>query len=201
MTAARHCGHGSRVFTIRREFNFVRKFASSVIAATVVAGGLVSVAAVPASAACAPSPGTGYDIYDKHTVYPGTNLASTWVFDNSDPTVSYNQSSTGSLTASGTAGVTAETSAIFAKASVSFSVTVGKTWSHTDSWNYALHAKDKPGKVKVRMRLFHEAKKFKVRKYTYYYDGHCTFHSTTKWRKQFTAPVKRNNNVWGLEYK
>ncbi|RPF36020.1 hypothetical protein [Streptomyces sp. TLI_185] len=179
----------------------MRKIVSSVIASAVVAGGMVGVAAAPASASCAPSPGTGYEIYDKHTVYPGTNLASTWVFDNTDPTVSYNQSKTGTWTASGTAGVEAEAGVIFAKASTSFSVTVGKSWSHSDSWNYSLHAKDKAGKTQVRMRLFHEAKKFKVRKYTYYYDGHCKFHSTTKWRKQFTAPVKRNNNVWGLEYK
>jgi hypothetical protein len=221
MSAAFHHGHGRRhalarlgantstnqirfvrpEFLDRREFTSVRKIVSSVIASAVVAGGMVGIAAAPASAGCAPSPGTGYTVYDKHTVYPGTNLFSTWVFDNADPTVSYNHTSTGTLSASGTAGVEAEEGVIFAKASESFSVTVGYSWSHSDSWNYSLHAKNKAGKTKVRMRLFHEAKKFKIRKYTYYYDGHCKFHSTTKWRKQFTAPVKKNSNVWGLEYK
>ncbi|BBC33206.1 hypothetical protein SGFS_045000 [Streptomyces graminofaciens] len=179
----------------------MRKIAGSAIASVIVAGGLVGLSGTPAFAGCAPDRGTGYTIFAKSTVYKATNLKSDWVFDKTKPTISYNENKTSTVSASGTAGVEAEAGVIFAKASTSFSVTVGGEWSKGSSWNYELPAENKPGKTKVRMVMYHEAKKFKTRKYTWTLGGNCKTTKKTKWTKTFVAPVKRNNNVWGLEYK
>ncbi|MGW2704448.1 hypothetical protein [Streptomyces sp. NPDC001340] len=179
----------------------MRKLVSSAIASALLAGGVVSVAAAPASAACAPSPGTGYHITNKSTVSKPTNLHSDWMYDNLHGNLTYDSTTTATVSASGTAGVEAEAGAIFAKASTSFSVTVGKSWSKSRSWTYSIPAKDKPGKTKVRMTMFHESKKFKATKYSYYYDGHCKYHENVKWSKWIVAPVKKDSNVWGLEWK
>jgi hypothetical protein len=178
----------------------VRKIASTLITTAVVAGGIVGGVASPASAACPPDRGTGYRITDKSTVSKPTNLHSEWMYDNLGGNLTYNHTATATVSASGTAGVTAEAGAIFASASVSFSVTVGKTWSKSNSWTYSIPAKNKAGKTKVRMTMFHESKKFKATKFTYYYDGHCKYHESKKWSKWFTAPVKKDANVWGLEW-
>ncbi|MEU1517023.1 hypothetical protein ABZ490_33580 [Streptomyces sp. NPDC005811] len=177
------------------------RISSALVTTAVVAGGIVTGVAAPASAACAPSPGTGYHITNKSTVSRPTNLHSEWMYDNLGGTLTYNHTRTATVSASGTAGVEAEAGVIFAKASTSFSVTVGKSWSKSNSWSYSIPAKNKAGKTKVRMTMFHESKKFKATKYSYYYDGHCKYHETTKWSKWFVAPVKADANVWGLEWK
>ncbi|NEC87531.1 hypothetical protein [Streptomyces sp. SID12501] len=179
----------------------MRKLASSVITTAIVAGGIVGGIAAPASAACAPDPGKGYKITNKSTVQKATNLHSNWVYDNIKSEIKYGENETAEVNASGTAGVEAEASAIFAKASTSFSVTVGGSWSKSSNWEYTLTPTNKAGKTKVRMTMFHESKKFKVRKYTYKYDANCKYKETTVWTKWMTAPVKKNSNVWGLEWK
>ncbi|MDC0773013.1 hypothetical protein [Streptomyces sp. HD] len=178
----------------------MRKLVSSTIISTLLAGGVVAGAAAPASAGCAPSPGTGYRITNKSTVSEPTSLHSQWVYDNSGGTVGYNDTSTASISVSGTAGLGTEAGVLLAKASTSFSVTVGGSWTWTDSWTYTLPVKNKAGKTKVRLTLFHESKKFKGTKYSYYYDGHCNYHEKTLWSRWVTAPVKKNNSVWGLEW-
>ena len=57
---------------------------------------------------------------------------------------------------------------IFAKASTSFSLAVGKTWTKSDTWTYAATVKRKPGKTKGRLMMFHEAKSFTAHKYRVY---------------------------------
>jgi hypothetical protein len=179
----------------------LKKTVGSALAAVIVAGGLVGVSGSPAIAGCPPDHGTSYQIYNKSTVYKGTNLASTWTYIKDTQSIAYSSTKTGTLTASGTATVGADAGVIFAKASTSFSVTVGKSWAKSDSWTYTLKPQKKKGKTKVRMRLYHEAKKFTVRKYTWQDTPKCTTKETTKYRKTITAPVKRNNNIWKLEYK
>lgn len=179
----------------------MRKLASSVVTTAIVAGGMVGGVAAPTSAACAPNPGKGYKITNKSTVQKSTNLHSDWMYDHLGGNLTYNATSTAEVNASGTAGVEAEAGAIFAKASASFSVTVGGSWSRSSSWEYSIPAKNKAGKTKVRMTMFHESKKFKVRKYTYRYNANCKYVEKTVWTKWMVAPVKSNSNVWGLEWK
>ncbi|MFB7331926.1 hypothetical protein ACFC00_09765 [Streptomyces adustus] len=131
-----------------------------------------------------------------------TNLHSDWMFDNLRGKLTYNKTKTAETNASGTAGVEAEAGVIFAKASTSFSVTLGKSWSKSSSWSYELPASNKAGKTQVRMTMFHQSKKFLATKYTYDYDSQCQYHEHKVWAKWFTAPVKKNDvNVWGLEWK
>ncbi|MFJ9355861.1 hypothetical protein [Streptomyces mirabilis] len=173
------------------------------LASAMLVSGLVATAA-PASAApmgCPDAGDKGYAISDKSTLYKATNLHSEWFKDVDKPTIGYTSSKTGTLTAEGTAGVEAETGAIFAKASVSFSVTVGKSWSKSSSWNYSATAVNKAGKTKVRLTMFHEAKKFKAKKWIIVNASNGTCKTQWKWTKWFTAPVKKDSQVWGLEYK
>ncbi|GHE32717.1 hypothetical protein [Streptomyces capitiformicae] len=182
----------------------MKRLVGTTLATVVVAGGLVGATSAPAFAGCAPERGTKYTIYNKSTVYKGTNLASTWMdFRSAESvTVSYEDNNTASWNASGTAGIEAEAGVIFAKASTSFSVTIGKEWSKSKSWNYSMTAKKPKGKKQVRMRYFHEAKKFSVHKQTWVINGNCKTLYTTKWRKTIVGPAKRSSNdVWRLEYK
>ncbi|MFF3409037.1 hypothetical protein ACFYW8_23080 [Streptomyces sp. NPDC002742] len=178
------------------------RIASALVSTAVVATGIVAVTAGTASAACPPpSPGKSYRITNKSTVSKSTNLHSDWVYDNLGGNLTYNHSKTATTSASGTWGVEAEAGVIFAKASKSFSVTVGKSWSKSSSWSYSIPARNKAGKTKVRMTMFHESKKFLATKYTYSFDARCRYHEKKVWAKWFTAPVKKDSNVWGLEWK
>jgi len=180
----------------------MNRILSTGLASAMLVGGLVATAS-PASAAaqgCTEAGQKGYKISDKSTVYKGTNLRSDWFLDKDKPTLGYESNKTGTVSASGTAGVEAEAGAIFAKASTSFSVTVGKEWSKSQTWSYSATAVNKAGKTKVRLIMTHEAKKFKARKWVIVNsNGACK--TSWKWTKWFTAPVKKNNNVWKLEYK
>ncbi|GAV45460.1 hypothetical protein [Streptomyces acidiscabies] len=179
----------------------MRKIASSVIASAILAGGVVAVSAGTASAACPPDAGTRYTITNKSTVRQSSNLHSDWMYDNLGGTLTYNKTTTAAVNASGTATLGTEAGVIFAKASASFSVTVGKTWTKSSSWSYTIPAKNKAGKTKVRMTMFHESKKFLASKYAYHYDAHCKYIEKKLWSKWITAPVKKDSNVWGLEWK
>ncbi|WP_200306880.1 hypothetical protein [Streptomyces adelaidensis] len=183
----------------------MKRLVSSTLTSVIVAGGLVGVTGSPAFAACAPDPVKKYAISKKSTVYRGTNLHSTWMDMRgaSEVSVSYNKSSTATASVSGTAGIEAEAGVIFTKASTSFSVTVGGEWSSSKSWNYEMKAKKVKGKNQVRMRLFHEAKRFRVGKSITTNKPNCKG-TTTKhsWNKTITAPTKRSSNdFWRLEYR
>lgn len=174
----------------------MNRILSTGLASAMLVGGLVATAS-PASASCPEVGEKYYKITNKSTVRKSTNLHSEWMYDNLGGTLKYNQSTTAEVNASGTAGVEAEAGAIFAKASASFSVTVGGSWSKSSSWEYEIPAKNKAGKTKVRMTMFHEAKKFKVTKTVI--KAPCRV--VKVWSKWITAPVKKDSNVWGLEWK
>lgn len=183
----------------------MKRLVSSALTSVIMAGGLVGVTGSPASAACAPDPVRKYAISKKSTVYRGTNLKSTWMDmrSASEVTVSYNKSSTATASVSGTAGIEAEAGVIFTKASTSFSVTVGGEWSSSKSWNYEMKAKKVKGKNQVRMRLYHEAKKFRVGKSITTTKPSCKGKTTKHvWTKTIVAPTKRSSNdFWRLEYR
>lgn len=180
----------------------MNRILSTGLASAMLVGGLVATAS-PASAAplaCPDAGMKGYKISDKSTVYKATNLKSDWFLDRDKPTLGYESNRTGTVSASGTAGVEAEAGAIFAKASASFSVTVGKEWSKSQTWQYSATAENKPGKTKVRLIMTHESKKFKARKWVIVNGPGGACKTSWQWSKWFTAPVKKNNNVWKLEY-
>ncbi|GHE32759.1 hypothetical protein [Streptomyces capitiformicae] len=173
------------------------------IASALLIGGTVASAA-PASAAaqgCADVGMKGYKISNVSTLYKGTNIYSDWVDDTIKHSISYTKTKTGTVHASGTVGVEAEVGAIFAKAKTSASITVGKQWSKTQSWNYTFWPKNKAGKTKVRAILTHESKKFKVRKWVIVASSGGACKTSWKWTKWITAPVKKDSNVWRLQYK
>jgi hypothetical protein len=181
----------------------MNRILSTGLASAMLVGGLVATAspATAAAQACPDEGMKGYKISNKSTVYKATNLKSDWFLDRDKPTIGYSSNKTGTVSASGTAGVTAEAGAIFAKASTSFSVTVGKSWSKSQTWSYSATAVNKSGKSKVRLIMTHEAKKFKARKWVIINGPNGACKTDWKWTKWFTAPVKKNNNVWKLEYK
>ncbi|MFC1414337.1 hypothetical protein ACEZCY_34810 [Streptacidiphilus sp. N1-12] len=175
---------------------------STAIATTLATGGLVAVAA-PSQAAVHPQicsdAGIHYDIINKSSVLVPTNLYSAWVPINGSILPTYNQTKTATVSASGTATVSAEAGIIFAKASTSFAVTVGKSWSKSGSWTYAVHSiPKKSGKKWARLMMFHSAKKFTAEKYSL--NGTCS-KTTIIWKKVITAPVAKNDNYWSLQYK
>ncbi|MFC9755890.1 hypothetical protein [Streptomyces sp. NPDC056921] len=119
-------------------------------------------------------------------------------------TISYAKNKTGSWTATGTATVGAEAGVIFAKASTSFSVAIGKTWSKSDTWTYSakVEKKKKKGKTRGRLMMYHEAKGFSVTKSHLEPKPGGGCKKVTNWKKpDNVAPVKKSSNLWGIQYK
>lgn len=177
----------------------MRRALSAALAAVVISGGTI-VAASPAQAGAlgCDSSGTYISIINKKTLWKATNVHSDWA--RPGVTISYAKNKTGSWTATGTATVGSEAGLIFAKASVSFDVTVGRTWIKSDTWTYSATVKRKPGKNKGRLMLFHEAKSFTAHKYLVYTGTGGVCKTKTIYNKRGVTPVKRNNNVWGVQY-
>ncbi|MFF9393018.1 hypothetical protein [Streptomyces griseoluteus] len=177
----------------------MRRALSTVLSATLLSGGAVAISASPASAGIACSNSPIYSISDKHTVWKATNVHSDWA--RPGVTISYAKNKTGSWTATGTAQFGTEAGVIFAKASTSFSVSVGKTWSKSDTWTYSATVKKQSGKSKGRLMMYHEAKGFSVTKYRLVPNGQQKCVKSKVWKKTgAVAPVKRNNNLWGIQY-
>ncbi|EFF88301.1 hypothetical protein SSTG_05950 [Streptomyces sp. e14] len=78
---------------------------------------------------------------------------------------------------------------------------MGKTWSKSDTWTYAATVQEKQGKSRGRLMMYHEAKGFSVTKYRMEpkFGGGCE--KVKLWKKSGNiAPVKRNSNLWGIQY-
>ncbi|MEU7019572.1 hypothetical protein ABZ990_02785 [Streptomyces sp. NPDC046203] len=139
-----------------------------------------------------------YTIGDKKTVWKPTNIHSDWA--KPGVRISYSKNKTGTWTATGTATVGAEAGVIFGKVSSSFSVSVGKSWSKSDTWTYAATVAKKPGKTKGRLMMYHEAKGFSVTRY-HWAPTSSGCKKVKDWKKSGNiAPVKRSNNLWGVQY-
>ncbi|EFF88646.1 hypothetical protein GTY75_12960 [Streptomyces sp. SID8381] len=177
----------------------MKRVMSVALSTALLSAGAVAVSATPAAAGAACDSSPIYSIGDKKTVWRATNVHSDWA--KPGVTISYAKNKTGSWTATGTATVGTEAGAIFAKASASFSVSVGKTWSKSDTWTYAATVQKKKGKSRGRLMMYHEAKGFSVTKYRMEpkFGGGCK--KVKLWKKSGNiAPVKRNNNLWGIQY-
>ncbi|MYS40362.1 hypothetical protein GTY23_03640 [Streptomyces sp. SID5998] len=177
----------------------MKRVMSVALSTALLSAGAVAVSAAPAAAgpACDSSPISS--IGDKKTVWSTTDVHSDWA--RPGVTISYAKNKTGSWTATGTAMVGTEAGVIFAKASASFSVSVGKTWSKSDTWTYAATVLKKQGKSRGRLMTYHEAKGFSVTKYRMEpkFGGGCK--KVKLWKKSNNiAPVERNSNLWGIQY-
>ncbi|MEU6239931.1 hypothetical protein [Streptomyces sp. NPDC047024] len=177
----------------------MRRALSTLLSTALLSGGAVAVSASPAAAGIDCGRDPIYSISNKKTVWEPTNVHSDWA--KPGVTISYAKNKTGSWTATGTATIGAEAGVIFAKASTSFSVSVGKTWSKSDTWTYAAKVEKKSGKSKGRLMMYHEAKGFSVTKFRLVANGQQKCVKSTIWKKNgIVAPVKRNNNLWGIQY-
>ncbi|MFJ6630841.1 hypothetical protein ACIQMR_05415 [Streptomyces sp. NPDC091376] len=170
---------------------------SAMLATVVVGGGVIVATTTPAYAAC-DNTGTFISIINKKTTWKRTNVHSDWAQPGIN--IRYSKTKEATFKAEGTATIGADAGVVFAKANVSFSGTLGKSWSQSDSWSYSGTVQRKPGKTKGRLMMFHEAKSFTAHKYrvTNGTGGQCK--STTVYKKAGTYPVKKNVNTWGIEY-
>jgi hypothetical protein len=153
-------------------------------------------AATPAAAQCAPSgPTVFYKISNKSFQYYPTNVASDWASLRHGGSINYSQTKTMTVSASVTATVSTEANAIFAKASASLGITVGKSWSTSQTWSYSANV---PADVhhKYRLHAYHYTASFTVAKKQWYPTG-CTYRTLAGWPQRVThAPIKSNRNVW-----
>ena len=170
--------------------------------ATLVAALVVPVvAAAPAQARCIPA-NDRYHVYtisNKSFVYHPGNVYSDWVIFPRGGTISYSQSRTLTVSASMTATVSAEAGAIFAKASTSFGVTVGGSYSKAQTWTYSANI-PADATHKYRLHVYHYSVNFTVTKKLWNYTT-CNYSTTASgWPQRVShAPVKRDNNVWRVD--
>lgn len=177
----------------------MKRVMSTVLSTALLSAGVVAVSATPAAAGAICDGPPVYSIGDRKTVWRATNVHSDWA--KPGVTISYAKNKTGTWTATGTATVGTEAGVIFAKASASFSVSVGKSWAKSDTWTYSAKVAKKKGKSRGRLMMYHEAKGFSVTKYRFQpkFGGGCE--KVKVWKKSNNiAPVKRNNNLWGIQY-
>ncbi|MFB7216547.1 hypothetical protein [Streptomyces sp. NPDC056255] len=178
----------------------MKRVISTVVTGALLGAGVVAGTAAPASAGTKCDDTPIYSIGDKKTVWRATQVHSDWA--KPGVTISYAKNKTGSWTATGTATVGAEAGVIFAKASTSFSVSVGKTWSKSDTWTYSAKVEKKKGKTRGRLMMYHEAKGFSVTKYHLEPKSGGGCKKVKNWKKpNNVAPVKKSSNLWGIQYK
>ncbi|GAA2252905.1 hypothetical protein GCM10010232_46800 [Streptomyces amakusaensis] len=173
---------------------------SATLATAVLAGSLTAIS-TPAQAApvpgCVDAGKVFRTISAKSTKWVPTNVHSDWARPGVN--ISYAKNKTGSWTLTGSVGGQAEMKILLVKASASFNVSLAKTWTKSDTWTYSATVKRKAGKTKGRLMMFHEAKRFTAKKtLVYNKNGRCAV--KTVYKKTITAPVKRNVNVWGIQY-
>jgi hypothetical protein len=149
----------------------------------------------PATSATAACPEVGnvyYSFSNKSTSRILSNLRSEYL--HGPGSINYTKNKTATTNASMTGTVSAEAGVVFAKASASLGVTVGKTWSKGDSWSYTMSV---PRGKTARMVMWHESRRFTVTKKRIV--GPCNL--VTVYRTRVNAPRKASINVWRLQYK
>jgi len=177
----------------------MKRAMSAALSTALLGVGAVGLSAPTASAGIRCDESPVYTIADKRTVWVPTNVHSDWA--NPGVTISYSKNTTGSWTATGTVQLGTEAGVVFAKASASFSVSVGRTWSRSDTWTYAAEVEKRSGRSRGRLMMYHEAKGFSVTKSYLQPTGRqqCVLHKV--WKKTgIVAPVRRDNNLWGVQY-
>jgi len=124
-----------------------------VLPSAVVAG------ASPSLAACPEYGQVYYKFTNVTTSSRPTSVMSAYI--EGPGSISRTVSETATTSASMSATVAAEAGVVFAKASTSIGVGVGKDWSKTSSWSYTLNV---AAGTTARVRLYHESRRFTVTK-------------------------------------
>lgn len=168
------------------------------LAVTLVSGLLTVGTATTASAGCpAPNDKTSYwKITNVSKSYKPTGLYSNWVHPKYAPaTITYSKSATSQWTGTVSGTISAEAGVVFAKASTSITVSVAKTWSKTQTWQYSMGVPKDPGH-QYQMRQRQETRKFTAKKFIWH-PGNCNYYLA----KQGTGEMPRTSTtslVWDL---
>ena len=168
---------GLDLFLMRRLF----------LAAGVALGGLIPVRA--AHAIC-DEPKIDYEITKPKSSWLLTNLRGDWAEEGF--TATYSKTATAGVDASMTATLSTEAGAIFAKASASLGVTVGKSWSKADSWSYS---KEVPKGKEGRIVMYRESRAFTVNKRSL--RPPCKYVTVSS--GTVNAPVENGTNKWVMQ--
>lgn len=161
-----------------------------IAASCLLAAGLTSTGTPMAHAACTEVGQTFYTFGPKTATWRATNLSSSYV--KGPGSVSLTKGRTWTVSASVTASVSAEAGVVFAKASTSLGITVGASYSGTQSFTYTLNV---PKGKTQRLQQYKRAYKFTVTKKRIV--APCTL--KTVYSKQYvTAPVKSNADKYFL---
>jgi len=171
----------------------LRSIAASVLLACSFGVVPAALGAGPQSFALYPCPEVrdppDYAISNGSRTWMATNLRSDYL--RGPGTITYSKTATSTVNASITGTTSAEAGVIFAKASVSLAVSVGASYSKSDTWSYAATV---PAGKAMRLQQYKEGRAFTVRKY------HIVPPCTTKylWTKKVSAPVKNASYLWQL---
>ena len=165
-----------------------------VTALAVCATGLVTATASPAAAVCKPPDGAENIWYFTNIKKSslGTTIASNYL--KGPGTISYSTTKAASVNATMSASVSAEAGVVFAKASTTMGVSVGKTWSKDQTWTYS---KAVPKGKTARLRLYQQSRSFSVEK-KYWDERSCKYKRVYKGNAN--APRKTSVLVWRLQY-
>ncbi|MGN6753640.1 MAG: hypothetical protein ACTHJJ_13935 [Intrasporangium sp.] len=155
---------------------------STAVALSATTASLVLTAG-PAHAACTEAGNTYHSISGASSVWKATNLSSSYITGPGSVSITKGRSWT--VSASMTASVSAEAGVVFAKASSSLGITVGASYSGTQSFTYTLNV-DR-GQT-MRMQQYKSARQFTVHKYRVV--APCT--TQTIYKSSVTAPVASN---------
>ncbi|ONI76067.1 hypothetical protein ALI144C_35800 [Actinosynnema sp. ALI-1.44] len=166
---------------------------SLVTATGLAVSGLLAPAVVgagfQASAACPEVGQVSYSFSGVSKAWLPTSLRSDYL--TGPGSITFSRNTTSSVNASITGTTSAEAGVIFAKASVSIGITVGASYSRSDTWSYTANV---PSGQTKRLQQFKEARKMTVKKTQIV--APCNV--KTVWTKTATAPVKSNTYKWTL---
>ena len=171
-----------------------KKLAVAAAGAFIMLGsGLVGV--TPASAATdsvtkCPPEAAQYVFTNKSVSLRPTNLYSAY---QTGGTISYSESTTATATASMTATVSAEAGVVFAKASTSLGVQVGKSYAKSGGFTHTLPV---PAGQRRRMRLFQSSRAFTVTKKVFDQNA-CKW--VVKYSAATNAPKLVRDDEWRLQ--
>ncbi len=162
-----------------------------IIAAGVIVSGIADqFMLAPSVNAICDEPSVLYEFPNSRKSQILSNLRSDWA--EGGTTINYTKNTTATADASVTASVSAEAGVVFAKASTSLGVTVGTSWSKSDSWSYS---KTVPEGKEGRLVMYRESREFTVVKKVRQYP--CNYKAV--YSDQANAPLKSGSNVWRLQ--
>ncbi len=173
-----------------------------IVVAVIIFGASLAFSGVAQAAGCQPPDGirTRYFIAHQVAVYSPTNLASDWVIYPHGGSVTFTRGASAAVNAAVSAGVSAEAGVIFAKASSTIGVTVGKTWTRQTTWSYTANM-PADTRHKYRFHLYHLSYNFTAYKqYWFTSSASCGFRNYPGFPSNVShAPAANGANVWRVD--